>query len=225
MYERWSRDRIPNPLGLLMFCFVGVSLISYLLGSFPAGYLVSRLRGIDVRKAGSGNVGATNVTRVLGKQFGYPVFLMDFVKGLVAVLLAGAIAHRCHFDSIASDFCVALGGIFSVFGHSFPVWLGFKGGKGVATSLGVIFGISWIAAIIMCAVWIVLFKITRYVSVASIAAAIALPVAMTALLFLHQLRSPVLVYFSLCLAAIVVIRHRSNVSRLLSGTEPRFARK
>lgn len=208
-----------------MLCFVSVGLIAYLLGSFPAGYVAGRLRGVDVRKVGSGNVGATNVIRVLGKQFGYPVFLVDFLKGLVAVLLAGAFAHHWNFDSIATDFCVALGGIFSVVGHSFPVWLGFKGGKGVATSLGVIFGISWIAALIMCALWIVLFKITRYVSVASITAAIALPVAMIALLFLHQLRSPVLVYFSLCLAAIIVIRHRSNLSRLLSGSEPRFARK
>ena len=208
-----------------MVCFVSAGLIAYLVGSFPTGYVAGRLRGIDVREVGSGNVGATNVTRVLGKHFGYPVFVIDFLKGLVAVLLAGAIAHRCHFDSIASDFCAALGGIFSVVGHSFPVWLGFKGGKGVATSLGVIFGISWIAALIMGAVWIIIFKTTRYVSVASIAAAVALPVAMIALFFLNQLRSPVLVYFSLCLAAIVVIRHRSNLSRLLSGTEPRSARK
>jgi len=208
-----------------MLCFVSVGLITYLVGSFPTGYVVGCLRGIDVRKVGSGNVGATNVTRILGKHFGYPVFVIDFLKGLVAVLLAGAISHRCHFDSIASDFCAALGGIFSVVGHSFPVWLGFRGGKGVATSLGVIFGISWIAALIMAAVWVIIFKTTRYVSVASIAAAITLPVVMIALFFLNQLKSPVLVYFSLCLAAIVVIRHRSNLSRLLSGTEPRFARK
>jgi len=165
------------------------------------------------------------VTRVLGKRFGYPVFLVDFVKGLVPVLVARAIAHRCQLDSVATDLCVAVAGIFSVIGHSYPVWLGFKGGKGVATSLGVIFGINWIAALIMCAVWIITFKITRYVSVASIAAAIALPVAMITLLFVWELQSAVLVYFSLLLAAIVVIRHRSNVSRLLSGTEPRFARK
>ena len=208
-----------------MFCFVSLGLIAYLVGSLPTGYVAGRLRGIDVREVGSGNVGATNVTRVLGKHFGYPVFVIDFLKGLVAVVLAGAIAHRCHLDSIASDLCAALGGIFSVVGHSFPVWLGFKGGKGVATSLGVIFGISWIAALIMAAVWVIIFKTTRYVSVASIAAAITLPVVMIALFFLNQLKSPVLVYFSLCLAAIVVIRHRSNLSRLLSGTEPRFARK
>lgn len=208
-----------------VLCFTSVGLIAYLIGSVPTGYIVGRLRGIDVRKVGSGNVGATNVTRILGKQFGYPVFVADFSKGLVAVLLAVAIAHRVQVDSVATDLCAAVGGIFSVVGHSYPVWLGFKGGKGVATSLGVIFGINWVAALIMSAVWIILFKATRYVSVASIAAAVALPVAMMTLLFLRELRSPVLVYFSLCLAAIVVFRHRSNVSRLLSGTEPRFARK
>jgi acyl phosphate:glycerol-3-phosphate acyltransferase len=209
----------------LVLCFASVGLIAYLIGSFPTGYLVGRLRGIDVRSVGSGNVGATNVTRVLGKQFGYPVFVVDFFKGLGALLLAVAVAHRFQVDSVVSDLCAAMGGIFAVVGHSYPVWLGFKGGKGVATSLGVIFGISWIAALIMGAVWIIVFKATRYVSVASIAAAIALPVAMMTQLFLHELRSPVLVYFSLCLAAIVVLRHRSNLSRLINGTEPRFARK
>jgi len=208
-----------------MFCFVSVGLIAYLVGSFPTGYIAGRLRGIDIRKVGSGNPGATNVTRVLGKRFGYSVFVIDFLKGLVPVLLARIIARRCQLDSIEIDVCVALAGIFSVIGHSYPVWLGFNGGKGVATSLGVIFGISWIAALIMCAAWIVTFKITRYVSVASIAAAIALPIAMITLLFLRELRSPVLIYFSLFLAGIVVVRHRSNISRLLNGTEPRFVRK
>ncbi len=208
-----------------MLCFVSVGLIAYCLGSFPTAYVVGRVRGIDIRKVGSGNVGATNVTRVLGKRVGYPVFLVDFCKGLVAVLLAEAIARRCGLNPMATDVCAALGGIFSVVGHSYPVWLGFKGGKGVATSLGVIFGISWIAALIMGAVWIVLFKITRYVSVASVGAALALPLAMIALYFLRTLQSPVLFYFSLCLAAIVIIRHRSNLSRLIDGTEPRFTRK
>ena len=206
-------------------CLLSVGIIAYLIGSFPTGYVAGRIRGVDIRKVGSGNVGATNVTRVLGKQFGYPVFVVDFLKGLIPLLLARAIAHRYQLDPIASDLCIAVGGIFSVVGHSYPVWLGFKGGKGVATSLGLIFGISWIAALIMGAMWIITFKITRYVSVASIAAAIALPGAMITLLLLHELRSAVLVYFSLLLAAIVVFRHRSNVSRLLNGTEPRFARK
>ena len=208
-----------------IFCFAGAGFISYLIGSFPTGYVVGRMRGVDIRTVGSGNVGATNVTRHLGKGFGYPVFVIDFLKGLVPVLLARIVAERCQLDSIRSDLCVALAGILSVIGHSYPVWLGFRGGKGVATSLGVIFGINWIAGSVMCGVWVAVFKITRYVSVASIAAAIALPAAMITLLFLHELQSTVLVYFSLFLAAIVVIRHHSNMSRLLNGTEPRSVRR
>lgn len=206
-------------------CFVAVGSIAYLIGSFSSGYVAGRMRGLDIRSVGSGNVGATNVTRVLGKKFGYPVFVVDFLKGLGPVMLARIIAGRCQLDLIQSDLCVALAGIFSVIGHSYPVWLGFRGGKGVATSLGVIFGINWIAGSVMCGVWVAVFKITRYVSVASIAAAIALPAAMITLLFLHELQSTVLVYFSLFLAAIVVIRHHSNMSRLLNGTEPRSVRR
>lgn len=208
-----------------MLCFAGTALIAYLIGAFPTGYIAGKLGGIDIRKVGSGNPGATNVTRVLGKRFGYPVFVIDFCKGVVPVLLAAAIARQYGLGAFATDVCIAVGGIFSVVGHSYPVWLGFKGGKGVATSLGVIFGISWIAALIALGVWIVMFKTTRYVSVASIIAAIALPVTMMVLLFLQNLRSPVLVYFSACLTAIVIVRHRSNISRLISGTEPRFAKK
>lgn len=208
-----------------MLVFVSVGLLGYLIGSFPTGYLVGRTRGVDLRKEGSGNVGATNATRVLGKGFGYAVFVVDFLKGLIAVLMAESIASHWQINSFTGDVCAAFGGAFSVIGHSYPVWLGFKGGKGVATSLGVIFGLSWMAALIMCVVWIVTFKISRYVSVASLIAAISLPATMIVLLFLNELRSPVFVYFSLLLTAIVVVRHRSNVSRLLSGTESRFARK
>jgi acyl phosphate:glycerol-3-phosphate acyltransferase len=208
-----------------MVCVIGGGLVGYLIGSFPTGYVIGRLRGVDVRKLGSGNIGATNLTRVLGKRFGYPVFLVDFLKGLVAVLVARAVAHSCGLEAVAHDFSAALGGIMSVIGHSYPMWLGFKGGKGVATSLGVIFAVSWFAALIMCLVWIVFFKTTRYVSVASIAATIVLPIAISALFFLHALRSPVLIYFSLALAAIVIVRHRTNVARLARGTEPRFSRK
>src|SRR5947199_690914 len=169
-----------------MLCFVSTALAAYIIGSFPTGYLAGRLRGIDIRQAGSGNPGATNVSRVLGKWFGYPVFVVDFGKGLVSVLLARAIAQECGLSAFPADLCMAIGGMFSVVGHSYPVWLGFKGGKGVATSLGVIFGFSWIAAAIALIVWILTFKTTRYVSVASIIAAIALPVTMMVLLFRQQ---------------------------------------
>ena len=208
-----------------MFTFATVALMAYLLGSIPAGYIAGRIGGVDVRKVGSGNVGATNVTRVLGKRFGYPVFVVDFGKGLAAVAAGVMIAQTAQSTPKFVDLCGAVAAIFSVIGHSYPVWLGFKGGKGVATSLGSLFGLNWVVATVACVVWIVAFQVTRYVSLSSIVAAIALPVTVATMLFLKQLQTPILLYFALCLAAIIVLRHRSNLSRLLKGTEPRFARK
>jgi len=203
----------------------GVALLAYLLGSLPTGYIAGRLVGVDIRKVGSGNVGATNVTRVLGKRFGYPVFLVDFAKGLAAVMLAVIMAKAAQSSAQFVDLCAAIGAICSLMGHSYSIWLGFRGGKGVATLMGALFGINWITALIVCVVWIVVFEATRYVSLASIAAAVALPIAVAIMLFLKELRTPIPLYFSFCLGAIVVLRHRSNLSRLVKGTEPRFVRK
>jgi glycerol-3-phosphate acyltransferase PlsY len=208
-----------------VFTFATVALLAYLLGAIPTGYIAGRIGGIDVRKVGSGNVGATNVTRVLGKRFGYPVFVVDFGKGLAAVAVGMMVAKNAQSTPKFVDLCGALAAIFSVIGHSYPIWLGFKGGKGVATTLGSLFGLHWISAAVVCVVWIVAFQVTRYVSLASIAAAIALPVTVATMLFLKQLQTPILLYFTVFLAGIIVLRHRSNLSRLLKGTEPRFARK
>lgn len=208
-----------------MFTFAAVALLAYFLGSIPTGYIAGRIGGVDVRKVGSGNIGATNVTRVLGKRFGYPVFVVDFGKGLAAVTVGMMIAKTAQSTPKVVDLCGAVAAVFSVMGHSFPIWLGFKGGKGVATSLGSLFGLHWLSAAIVCVVWIVAFQVTRYVSLSSIVAVIALPITVATMLFLKQLQTPILLYFALCLAAIIVLRHRSNLSRLLKGTEPRFARK
>jgi glycerol-3-phosphate acyltransferase PlsY len=208
-----------------VFTFVIVALLAYLLGSIPSGYIAGRIGGIDVRKVGSGNVGATNVTRVLGKRFGYPVFVVDFGKGLAAVTVGMMIAKSAQPSPKFIDLCGAGTAIFSVVSHSYPIWLGFKGGKGVATSLGSLFGLNWVAASIACVVWILIFQVTRYVSLSSIAAAAALPLTIAIMLLLKQLQTPILLYFSLCLAAIIIMRHRSNLSRLFNGTETRFARK
>ena len=208
-----------------MLTFALVALVAYFLGSIPSGYIAGRVAGIDVRTVGSGNIGATNVTRVLGKRFGYPVFALDFGKGLAAVVAGVMIAKAAHSSAQFVDLCGTGAAIFSVLGHSYSIWLGFKGGKGVATSLGGLFGLNWIAATIVCGVWILVFQMTRYVSLSSIIAVIALPVTVAIMLFLKQLPTPILLYFALCLAVIVVLRHRSNLIRLLNGTEPRFARK
>ena len=194
-------------------------IASYLLGSVPAGYLAGRMAKIDIRQTGSGNIGATNVVRVLGKAYGYPVFAFDFLKGLVAVSMSIFFSRTNEFG-ISVESLGIIGGVCAVIGHSYPVWLRFKGGKGVATSLGVIFGLAPIAAVIVVILWVCVFAITRYVSIASIAAAVALPAATFFLL-----RSNVILYFTIALMLIVIWRHRSNISRLMKGAEPRFERK
>jgi len=202
-----------------------VAVISYLLGSFPAGYIAGRIAGVDIRTVGSQNVGATNVIRVLGKRFGYPVFLVDFAKGFISVCAAVMIAKAARSSIAIVDLCAAIAAFFGVIGHSYPIWLRFKGGKGVATSLGALFAMNWIVAIAVCLVWLIVFQTTRYVSIASLGAVIALPIAMATMFFLKQLQTPILFYFALALCTIVIWRHRSNISRLLNGTEPRFNRQ
>ena len=208
-----------------MFVFAAVALVSYLLGSIPAGYIAGRIAGIDIRHAGSGNIGATNVTRVLGKRYGYPVFIVDFLKGLMAVSMSILIEKRAQPVSAPTELFGIVAAISCVIGHAFPVWLSFKGGKGVATSMGALFGLMPFMALIGIAVWVITFEVTRYVSVASMTAALAVPISILILMPLKQTGGAVLLYFSICLAALVIFRHRSNLSRLVRGTEPRFKRK
>jgi glycerol-3-phosphate acyltransferase PlsY len=197
---------------------------SYLIGSIPFGYLVSRIAGVDIRTAGSGNVGATNVVRVLGKSYGYPVFALDFVKGFSAVKISMLLALGPPPDWNSAETFGILAAVFSVLGHSYPVWLRFRGGKGVATSAGALFALAAIGGLIGVAVWMAVFRLTRYVSVASVTAAIVLPVVIFVMSWLKE-SSKTIFYFSLCASAVIVWRHRSNLSRLLHGTEPRFTRR
>jgi glycerol-3-phosphate acyltransferase PlsY len=198
---------------------------SYLIGSIPAGYIAGRIVGIDIRTVGSGNIGATNVTRVMGKRYGYPVFIVDFLKGFAAVGMSIMIAKRAQPVLISSELFGVVGAVACVLGHSFPVWLGFKGGKGVAASAGALLGLMPFVALIAVAVWLIIFYLTRYVSVASMTAALAVPITILSMMFLGQTGGTALLYFSICLAAVVIVRHRSNLSRLMRGTEPRFKRK
>src|SRR6266850_6578235 len=209
----------------LMLTLVFVLVASYLMGSIPFGYLAGRIAGIDIRQAGSGNIGATNVVRVLGKRYGYPVFLLDFFKGLGAVEIAIAFARAARPEWGSPEVYGILAAFCSVIGHSFPPWLKFRGGKGVATSAGALFGLMPLAMLIGVAIWIVVFWLTRYVSVASITAAVALPIIIFVMTSLNQTHRKGLFYSSLCIAAVVVWQHRSNLSRLIRGREPRFSRK
>jgi acyl phosphate:glycerol-3-phosphate acyltransferase len=197
---------------------------SYLLGSIPFGYLAGRLVGMDIRQAGSGNVGATNVVRVLGKRYGYPVFALDFLKGFGAVKISMLIAPGSPPEWNSPEIFGILAAMSSVLGHLYPPWLKFKGGKGVATSAGALLALTPIATLIGIVIWITVFWLTRYVSLASMTAAVVLPVVILVLSCHDQNKKP-LIYSSACVAAVVVWRHRSNLSRLIRGTEPRFTRK
>jgi glycerol-3-phosphate acyltransferase PlsY len=202
-----------------------VALGSYLLGSIPFGYLAGKIGGIDVRKAGSGNIGATNVVRVLGKRYGYPVFVLDFLKGFGAVKISMSIATDARPEWGSPEIFGVFAAVASVIGHSFPLWLKFRGGKGVATSAGALFGLMPVATLIAIVIWVLVFWFTRYVSVASLVTSAALPLVILIMTRLNQIRGNALFYSSLGIAAVVIWRHRSNFSRLMRGSEPRFTRK
>jgi acyl phosphate:glycerol-3-phosphate acyltransferase len=205
--------------------FAIILIASYLLGSIPAGYLAGRLAGVDIREVGSGNIGATNATRVLGRRYGYAVFAFDFLKGLLPVRLSILVARQLHVAGTLIELIGIVAAVACVLGHVFPVWLRFKGGKGVATSAGALFGLMPLAALVGALIWFATFKLTRYVSVASITAAIALPIVIFIMISRGQADRQVLFYFSICLAALVILRHRSNLKRLMDGTESRFQKR
>lgn len=198
-----------------LICTLAALAVGYLAGSLPFGYWVARAHGIDIFKAGSGNPGATNVKRVVGRRAGNLVFLLDFLKGFAATgwpLLAAAVA-------IQTEMAVA-GLVGAITGHSFSCFTRFRGGKGVATSIGGLLALMPAVTAVALGVWAAVFFLTRYVSLASVCFAVSLPAAS---IFLGN--PGVLRWFSAALAAFIILRHQSNIRRLIAGTEPRFERK
>ena len=198
-----------------------IFVLSYLIGSVPWGYLIARLKGVDIRQHGSGNIGTANVLRVMGKKWGYLVFLCDFFKGILSVKLGSLIAAYFLVN-------VGLGSVIAalacVLGHDYPIWLGFKGGKGIATLAGTVLSLfPPLVFVSFGVVWVAVFLIGRYTSLASISAAVALPIA--AYLIVAKAELPLLVGFSVLMAALAIWRHRTNIARLLNGTENRFGKK
>ncbi|HEY2680767.1 MAG TPA: glycerol-3-phosphate 1-O-acyltransferase PlsY [Candidatus Udaeobacter sp.] len=208
-----------------MVTLATIVIASYLLGSIPFGYVAGRIAGIDVRNAGSGNVGATNVVRVLGKRYGYPVFALDVLKGFGAVKISMLMASGRPPEWNSPEIFGILAATSAVLGHVYPPWLKFKGGKGVATSAGALLALTPVATLIVVAIWIIVFWLTRYVSLASVVATVALPIVILMIRSADENSSKFLVYSSVGVAALVIWRHRSNLSRLIRGTEPRFTRK
>src|SRR5688572_18841709 len=200
---------------------------AYLLGSVPFGLIVGKSRGVDPRKAGSGNIGATNVGRLLGKKFFAIVFTLDLLKGLLPMLAAGVLLRDAPEDRTKYLLWLAVG-FAAILGHMFSVFLSFKGGKGVATSAGVLLGL-WpyytIPGLIAAAVWVLAFLKWRYVSLASILGSVALPVAYVCVALAMRwdvlgAQLPLLI-FAILVAGLIVYRHRGNVARLRAGTELR----
>lgn len=213
----------------LIWCLIG-----YLCGSISFALLLGRLRGVDIRKVGSGNVGATNVGRILGRKWGVLCFALDVLKGFVPVFVAGLVmgyVEDSHALSPADAWRWLAVMASPVVGHVFPIWLGFKGGKGVATALGVLLGVWPLLTMAgggALVVWIIMAKTFRYVGLASAAAAVSLPIFV---IILGLIRSqnfeqilPFLTISSL-LALLVIIRHRGNLKRTFQGTEPKIGGK
>jgi glycerol-3-phosphate acyltransferase PlsY len=214
---------MPDPLGGFAYTWplYAASFVAYLLGSIPFGLVLTRIfKAGDLRAIGSGNIGATNVLRTGRKGLALATLLFDAAKGLIAVLAAAF---------FGTDMAV-VAGVAAVIGHMFPVWLKFRGGKGVATVLGVLFAVSWPVAIATCLVWLAVALVSRLSSLAAIVAMIAAPILLWLMLYFQREGTlpywlpgePQHVEMIGVLAVLVLVRHHANIRRLISGTEPRI---
>jgi len=193
-----------------MFLEILIVGFAYLLGSVPTGYILGSWAGIDVRKAGSGNIGATNVARLVGKGAGTLTLIADAAKGFIPVFVASLLGFRAE--------ALALTGAAAFLGHLYPVFLKFHGGKGVATALGVFLGVAPWATVLLAAIFAAAAFASRTVSLSAMIAAAAAPLALWFFSY-----PPVLIGMSAFLAVLIICRHRANIRRLIAGTEPKFA--
>ena len=204
----------------MLLAFIGIAAAAYLVGSIPVGYVLVRIfRRQDIRTRGSGNIGATNVLRSEGKGLGAATFLLDVVKGAGAVLLGAAIAGPV-LPMVPARNVEALAALFAVLGHMFPVWLRFRGGKGVATGFGVFLVAAPWAALASITVFAIVFGLSRYVSLASIIGAAVFPVF--AYFTVRGERPAFFVAVQFIVALLIIVKHHPNIRRLLAGNEHRF---
>ena len=213
-------------------CYILTALAAYLLGSIPFGFLAARAKGIDIRSVGSGNIGATNAMRVLGKPAGIVVLLLDALKGYIActslaLFIFNWLAPRLYEPGAVVPALeiqhtnMIIAGIFAVLGHNYTCWLKFKGGKGIATTAGVYLALAPWAVLVALIVFILAVLVTKYVSVGSISAAIALPVTV----WIMSPQNLFLCIVTTALGALAIYKHKSNLQRLMAGTENRLGKK
>ncbi|HEX5314877.1 MAG TPA: glycerol-3-phosphate 1-O-acyltransferase PlsY [Gammaproteobacteria bacterium] len=199
---------------MIIFWIVLAIVLAYLVGALPGGIVLGRLAGVNLREFGSGNAGATNALRARGPAFGVAVFAFDCVKGVIAALLLPRLAAGIFW---LPEACAAA----VVVGHVFPVWFGFRGGKGFATALGAIVVLSPLALAPVAGVWILVLLLSGYVGLATLLSAVAYPIFIAARLALHR---PALLAFAIFLALFLIYTHRDNIRRLAAGEEHRFER-
>jgi glycerol-3-phosphate acyltransferase PlsY len=221
-------------------------IIAFLLGSIPFGLLIAKAKGIDIRQHGSGNIGATNVLRVVGKKYGITCLILDALKGLIPTIIGISLIRfagmknpmmisaldpfAAEFPMLTAQLFQVLTGLCAILGHNYSPWVGFKGGKGIATSAGVLIAMMPAAIVILLIVFLVVVFTTRYVSLASIVAAAVLPIVTLWGSWFHgkiqngTWNKPLFV-FSIVIAILAIWKHRSNIQRLMKGTENRLQRK
>ncbi len=191
-----------------------ILFLGYLFGSFPSGYLAGRItKGIDIRSLGSGSTGATNVLRHIGKRAAISVFILDVLKGVISILIA-------KFFLLNDSWQVAVG-LSTLVGHIWPIWLNWRGGKAVATGLGIFLGLTWQVGLVTLGIFILMITLFRIVSLASVSAALALPLIMFLSFKSTTISLPFLV-ISLIAMTLVIWRHRDNILRIIKGKEPRI---
>ncbi len=207
--------------GAVLSAMLALAAAGYVIGATPFGYLIARLKGIDIREVGSKNIGATNVWRNLGAAYGLPVFILDALKGWLPAWGAVTLLTDPEVATVGG----MIAGMAAVLGHNFTFWLNGRGGKGVATSAGVLLGLAPLSVGIAALVWAVLFFGFRYSSLASLGAALAVPVSMAVLMAKAGVWNFALLGFGIVLCVLTFLRHKANISRLLAGTELKVGAK
>ena len=212
---------------MLIINLIILFIIVYLFGSIPWGFIIGKAKGIDIRKNGSCNIGATNVTRTIGKPWGIFCFALDFLKGFLPVICVKTfIPSLLNIPNNLLGATIIIVVLATILGHIFPIYLKFKGGKGVATGTGALIAITPPAIICGLIIWIIIFKTSRYVSLASMVAAIAVAILTISFSIINFYKVPVsLQYFVAFMTLFAIYKHSSNIKRLLNGTENRFEKK
>ncbi|MEK6766217.1 MAG: glycerol-3-phosphate 1-O-acyltransferase PlsY [Planctomycetota bacterium] len=209
----------------MIISYISGITMSYLIGGIPFGYLIAVAKGIDIRKQGSGNIGATNVGRVLGRKYGLIIFILDMLKGFVAVFLVPVLVCGTKFPTTSDNLLVILCGFCAILGHAFPVYLRFKGGKAVATSFGVFIWLVPISIAIAFGVWLLTVIVSRYVSLGSMIGTLALVGVIVVVVDSPFGDNMYLTALSVAVTILIIVRHTSNIKRIIAGTEKKVFSK